>query len=536
MNGLTGSGILLSLALRRDRVLLSVSALALTALSVGSAQATVALYPDADAAIRGLGSVLSSPATLALYGPASVTSIEGLSIFKTLLLGAVFVALLAFTLVRRHTRVEEEEGRLELIGAGGVGRQAPLTAAVLLALLSTTVIAGLSALGLVAIGFPLTGSLAFAAAWIIGGLLMTGVTAIACQLTSSARGATGWALGTFGLLFALRALGDTGGDTSKGLLRWVSPLGWVNQVFPYGRNRLWLVLPALLLCGGLVAVAFLLRERRDLGAGLLAGRPGPAQGGIGLRSPLGLVWRQGRASVLGWVVATALVGVLYGSLVPQVGDMLSDPNTKALIATMVGVPVSELAGALTSVYVATMIKVSAAAMGAAGLVLVLRLGTEERNGRTEPVLASATGRTHWYLIHVLGAMVFSALLSLLLALVTALLGSAASAQAPGLGQVLQAAAETVPANLVLIGVGALLAGANPRWAPWAWGVLGLAYVLGEFGATMGLPTWLAGISPFAHVVTYPMGVWDWASILPLTAVAALLVVAGAIAHRRRDIG
>ena len=46
MSSLTGTGTLLRLAWRRDRVLIPATLLALTALSVGSAQATLALYPD----------------------------------------------------------------------------------------------------------------------------------------------------------------------------------------------------------------------------------------------------------------------------------------------------------------------------------------------------------------------------------------------------------------------------------------------------------------------------------------------------------
>ena len=126
MSGLTGTGTLLRLAARRDRVLIPVSALALTALSVGSAQATVALYTDPETAMAELGPVLNAPSTMAMYGPATTTNLEGLSVFKTLLMGAVFVGLLAFAVVRRHTRVEEEDGRLELLGAGVVGRQAGL--------------------------------------------------------------------------------------------------------------------------------------------------------------------------------------------------------------------------------------------------------------------------------------------------------------------------------------------------------------------------------------------------------------------------
>ena len=108
MSALSGTGPLLGLALRRDRILIPASVIALTIYAVGSAQATVALYADAQTAMAELGSVLNSPSTLTLYGPATTTSIEGLSIFKTLLMGSVFVGLLAFAIVRRHTRVEED--------------------------------------------------------------------------------------------------------------------------------------------------------------------------------------------------------------------------------------------------------------------------------------------------------------------------------------------------------------------------------------------------------------------------------------------
>ena len=60
MSELTGTGTLLRLAWRRDRVLIPVSLLALTALSVGSGQATLALYPDEASARNGLGSVLAN--------------------------------------------------------------------------------------------------------------------------------------------------------------------------------------------------------------------------------------------------------------------------------------------------------------------------------------------------------------------------------------------------------------------------------------------------------------------------------------------
>ena len=465
MSALSGTGPLLALALRRDRVLIPLSALALTAYSVGSAKATVALYSDAASAMKDLGSVLNSPSTLTLYGPATTTSLQGLSIFKTLLMGSVFVGLLAFTIVRRHTRVEEEEGRLELIGAGVVGRQAPLTAAVLLAVSTTLLVGGLSAAGMIGLGFPATGSLGFGAAWAITGLVMTGVTAVACQLTSSARGAAGWALGTLGVLFVLRAVGDTATSDAGRSLRWISPLGWVNQVFPFGADRLWLVGLGALVGALLVGVAFALLERRDLGAGLLASRPGRARAPRTLSGPIGLAWRLTRTPMSGWLVAMVFLGAIYGNLIANVEQMLGDPNVARILAQTAGVSVDQLTTAMAAVYSATMLKISVGFITAAGIAVIVRLAVEERSGRGEVVMASATSRARWFLAYAVGDLALVALLTLVMAFVMGSRGAAALAEAPSVGQALQGAAEAIPAAWVVVGAAALLTGLNARVAP-----------------------------------------------------------------------
>src|SRR4051794_38687939 len=78
-------------------------------------------------------------------------------------------------------------------------------------------------------------------------------------------------------------------------LSWLSPIGWSQQIRPYAGNR-WLgaVLPVLL-AAVLVGVAHTLVARRDLGAALVAARPGPATGAPGLRSPIALAWRLQRS-------------------------------------------------------------------------------------------------------------------------------------------------------------------------------------------------------------------------------------------------
>ena len=67
---LAGAPELFRLAWRRDRILVPASVLGLVALSVGSAQATLALYPDDEAAATGR----RSPGWARSFGSASLVS------------------------------------------------------------------------------------------------------------------------------------------------------------------------------------------------------------------------------------------------------------------------------------------------------------------------------------------------------------------------------------------------------------------------------------------------------------------------------
>jgi len=159
---LVGAPRLLRLALRRDRVLLPVWVAALVLGSVSSVQATVDLYPDAASRAEAAAGINDNPAVVAIYGPlADVNSLGSLATFKLLLLGGVFVAMLCSVLVRRHTRLEEESGRAELIASTVVGRHALLAAAVTEAVLAAVLTGLLTALGNTAAGLDAPGSLAF---------------------------------------------------------------------------------------------------------------------------------------------------------------------------------------------------------------------------------------------------------------------------------------------------------------------------------------------------------------------------------------
>ena len=124
-------------------------------MAASSAAATVGLYPDEASRRQAALTINATPALVALYGPIyDPSSLGAIALFKLTALGAAMVAIVMVVLVVRHTRGEEEAGRLELVGAGVVGRAAPLTAALLLVGGTSVVLGVATTAGLVLAGLP----------------------------------------------------------------------------------------------------------------------------------------------------------------------------------------------------------------------------------------------------------------------------------------------------------------------------------------------------------------------------------------------
>lgn len=229
---LAGTGALLRLALRRDRVMIPAWVLALGLAVAAMGTSFRAVYGTAAERAQLAVSMNGNGSMRALYGPVFSDSLGGLVAWRMAGFGAVLAAVMSLLIVVRHTREEEETGRQELLSAGMTGRRAPLTAALLTALLANAGLAALIAGGLTASGLPGTGSLALGAAIGTAGLLFAGLAAIAAQLTESARLAKGLTGAVLGLAFALRAAGDAADPAAGSPLTWVSPIGWAQNLRP----------------------------------------------------------------------------------------------------------------------------------------------------------------------------------------------------------------------------------------------------------------------------------------------------------------
>jgi len=524
-----GTSSLLHLAWRRDRWVLVAATLVMVATAYGSMAATLDLYPtDAEAAAGGRVMV-DNPSLTAVYGPLPSLTAAGIGVLKTVTMGSLFAAFLAFAVVRRHTRTEEEEGRLELLAAGVVGRRAPLASAVLLGSGAVLVAALLSAVALLPTGVDATGAFALGAVLAVAGLVMVGVTAVAVQLTTTTRGAAAVALGVLGLAFIVRAAADTSTGAGRDLV-WTSFLGWAERVSPFGANRFWLLVPAVVLAGLLLALADLLLHRRDLGSGLWAARPGPSTAGPRLAGPLGLAWRLQRGALVGWSVAYAVLGLVVGGMAASVDDIASSPGVEEMLRRMSGG-----SGSLVDVFFGTELRFLAVGAAAYAVTTVLRLRSEESSGRAEVVLATPVGRSRWLATHTGVALLGSAWLMALAGSTAGLVAGRATDGATGVGVLLAAALATLPAVTVCLALALALVGALPRWSSLAWALLAVFVLLGEFGALLELPSWALGLSPFDHLGSLPGGAADPPGLAGLVVVAVAVGAFGVAAFRRRDL-
>jgi ABC-2 type transport system permease protein len=533
MSAFLGTRALVRLALRLDRIRLAVWVLVITAVVVSTASTFAELYPTEASRAQFGAAVYANPSLRALIGPAfDLSTIGGLTSWRVGTIAAVLVAVMNILTVVRHTRAEEEAGRLELVGSAVVGRYAPLTAALTVALAADAVLAVLVAAGLAGLGLPPAGSVALALSLAASGAMFAAVAAAAAQVTQGARAAGGIAYSVLALSYLLRAVGDSAAEGGPTWLTWLSPIGWVQQTRPYAAER-WEVFGLTAAFAVLaVVVAYALVARRDHGAGLVQPRPGPAHASPALGTPLGLAWRLQRGALLGWAAGFAGLGGIYGAVADGVRDLLGDnPQLGAILSALGGEQ------ALVDAYLAATLGVIGLFAAAFAVQATLRLRSEETSGRAEAVLATRVGRTRWALSHAAVALLGTAVVLVLAGLAMGLLHGLRTGDVGGqVARLTGAALVRVPAAWVLAGVALALFGLLPRFTIAAWGALVVFLLLGQLGPVLQLDQWALDLSPFTHVPNLPGAELAWAPVLWLLAATAALAALGLAAFRRRDVG
>jgi len=441
--------------------------------------------------------------------------------------GAIFAAAWGLLAAVRALRTEEDAGRWELLLAGAVRRRSAYLA-VLAAIGGGWLVLWLGLwLGCTAGGLAAGGSAYLALAALTPALVFAGVGALVSQIAPTRRLALELGMVVLALAFLLRTIADT--SSGAEWLRWLTPLGWSEQLRAFADPRpLVLVLPvavgaALLTLAGAIAL------RRDVGSGLIASHDRRAPRLRLLDSPTAQALRLERGSLLGWFVGVgtfaAIVGVLSTTfegarLSRSIREELARYGVQALTPT----------GILGLYFLFFVLAIS---LFACAQVVAAR--REEAGQQLETLLSLPVGRRRW----LAGRLALATGGAVALALAAALLswiGARSQGADVSLADMLGAGANCLPATLLFLGLSTLALGAWPRATSGiAYGLVSVAFVWQLFGAALGAPAWLLGVSPFHHVGLVPAQDFKALAAAIMVALAAAALLAAFALFERRDL-
>jgi ABC-2 type transport system permease protein len=449
------------------------------------------------------------------YGvPHDLLTVGGYSSWRIAGFFSILSGAWGLTAVVAALRGEEEAGRTELVLAGSVARPAAYAATVLAVLAGSCALWLAVLIGLLGASLPAGESAYLALATVSPAVVFVGVGALAAQLADSRRVAVELASAALAAALILRMVADTG--TGLGWMRWLTPLGWTEQMRAFtGAQPAVLALP-LVTGGALIAAAGLLAVRRDIGSGLVHAADSHPPRRRGLSSPLALGLREERTSLAIWVLGTALYGAIVGALCTTLNATNIPAGLQRELRKLGVVSITTPAGALGFYF---LFFVLAASLFACSQVAGAR--REEAEGRLETLFSEPFGRSRW-LAGRLALTVGGAAAVSLTAGLTAWVGADLQGAGVPLSKLLEAAANCMPLAVMFAGLGFLAFALLPRAAgALAYGIVAVAFVWEMFGSLLGAPAWLVRATPFQHVAYVP------AQPFNLAAAAVMLAVAGA---------
>ncbi|MGP4054361.1 ABC transporter permease [Mycobacterium sp. 4D054] len=516
----TGTARLVGLALRRDRIRLSVWIVALTAMMAYSPGTIELAYPE-EIQRQARVDLLKTPAGMMLGGPmfgVKETELGAMVANELMLTLIIATSILAVLTVIRHTRAEEESGTAELVLSSAVGRYARTTAALAVVAAVNVVLAATMTAATAANGFDVVNSAAMCLGVTAVATLFGAVAAVTAQMWRSARAATGAAMAVLAAAALIRGVGDVI-DPAGSPLSWVSPIAWAQQMRAFVELRWWPLIPLLLLALILIAAAAGLEARRQYDEGTIASRS-ERPGARPVRGLLALHLRLQRGQTIGWSVGLFAAGLAFGSMTDSLLDAARDNELIAAIVSDQGVD---------GVYT-TMSQFLAAAAAAYVVSAVLRVYGDEQSGLGEAVLAGAVSRERWLLSAVASAVLGATVLMFFAGMGNGLGAGLTLGEPVTVLRLTVAGLAFVPALAVLAGVAALSVALRQAWTAW----LAVTFVVAALylGALLRLPDWLLDLSPVGHT-TYPNEVPTLAWIVMCCVGAALAVIAAGL-YRNRD--
>lgn len=524
------TSLLIRFILRRDRLRIPIWLISIAAVTWAVAIAFTDLY-SSEMERQAMAETMKNPAMIAMVGPGygldDYTN-GAMMAHQMLLFTAIAVGLMSILMVARHTRAEEEDGRIEMIRSLPVGRLSHLSAALIVVSVTNVFLALIVGVGLYSLGIEsmdLEGSLLYGAALGATGLFFAALTAILAQLSESSRGAMGLAFSFLGLAYLVRAVGDVSNET----LSWFSPFGWILGTEVFVNNIGWPIVLTIGISLILAILALFLNATRDLEAGFLPARAGRIHASPLLQKPLGLAFRIQRTAILAWAVGMIILGASYGSVL---GDLESFFSNTELMQELL----TPAAGfSLTEQFIALLMNIMATISTIPALMAMLKLYGEEKKNRTEHVLARPVSRLRLMGGYFFLSFVTAFVMQSLAAIGLWAAGAAVMEEGLSFGMIYQSAMVHTPAMWIMASTAVLLIGVAPRWSGLVWGYLLYSFMTVYLGGLLNFPDWLGKLSPYGHIPGLPVEEMNWLKVSVLTCIAGVLTAVGFVGYRKRDM-
>ena len=453
----TGVGSLIRLALRRDRVRLSVWIACLTLMMVYAPNAIKLAYPE-EAQRAARVNLLKTPAGMILGGPMfGVKETDlGVMMANELMLTLIIAAsILSILTVIRHTRAEEESGAAELVLSSVVGRHARTYAALIVVGGVNAILAVTMTVAMASTGFGVVDTAAMCLGVTGVSMVFGAVAAVTAQLWRQARAATGAAMGALALAALVRGVGDVI-DNSGSALSWFSPIAWAQQMRSFVDLRWWPFALLVALAVGLIVLAAALESSRQYDDGVIPSTRRASRTRAPIRGVFGLHLTLQRGQTIGWAVGLFLSGLAFGSMTKSLLDAAEENELLQRVLAQQG----------TDGVYTTLTQFLAAAATAYVVSAVLRVYSDEESGLGEAVLAGAVSRWRWLMTAVLAAVVGSTVVMFFAGLGMGLGAGITIGEPQTIWRLTLAGFAFVPAMATMAGVAALAVALRHPWIGW----------------------------------------------------------------------
>lgn len=533
---LYNTGVLFKTLIKRDWFKLVFWILGMLAFAAsGAGKMEVASNPATASTLYTM--FVKNPAMVGLFGPTPINNPTNYSLgpifgqTMTLITGLTF-AIISIIYVVNRSRKEEDDGITELFRSYSIGKLANTTALVMELLLLNLIMAVLLALSIEAQNVAglnhLESNFLFAFTTSAQGFLWGMFALLFGQIFSEASTTKGMTFGLLGLLYIVRMLTDV----TNLSIGWFNPLSWSYLAFPYVKgHENWLaVFLTFLLAFLLLGISYILELKRDVGVGYFPERKARLHGKKGHFGFPGLVLNLEKKMIIGWLLASFVLGLVYGSMFGQMDQFIS--SNKTVKELFVGNETA--ASAIRGNFMVTLFSILSILIAAFGVILLTKMVSEERKNRLEALYALPLSRLKVYSTYLLTA-ILSVILAQFLALFGIFIEQLGNKNALSFLEIMKSGMIWLVAVIFVLAILSLLLGFVPRLAELIWVYLAFLLFMTYLGKLLSLPKWLENLSIYNYIPKLPVEKMNLPTVLFILILSVLLILLGFEAYRRRDL-